>query len=169
MTPYLHLGILALLVLAQTTVMASASLGTSKPFLPLIAVVSWTLLAGPLAGAWWALGAGLMLDVVSPSPQNFYTLPLLGVAVLAAVARARLFPANVLIPWVIVALASTAFVLAQRAVMPLWGGTPLWAIDGLGRELLHVVALNLLWLPVVYVPLRALAHRSRGPRIEWER
>lgn len=169
MTPYVNLALIALLVLVQTTVMSSASLGYSKPFLPLLAVVSWTLLAGPLAGAWWALGAGLMLDVVSPSPFSFYTLPLLGVAVLAALARARLFPANVLIPWVLVALTTVAFVLAQHTMMPIWGGAAPWELEGLGRDLLHVVALNLLWLPIIYLPLRALAHRARGPRIEWER
>ena len=59
--------------------------------------------------------------------------------------------------------------LTLETMMPLWGGVAPWEIDGVGRDLLHVLALNLLWLPIIYLPLRVLAHRARGPRIEWER
>lgn len=168
MTPYGSLLVLALLVLLQSTVMPSAALGATRPLLPLLAVVSWGLLRGPVAGAWWALAAGLMLDVVSPSPSLFYTLPMLATLGVTAVGRGRLFPSNLLMPWLVTALAATSFWLAQRALLPLVGASVAWRPGVLAREILPEIALDLLWLPVVYVPLRALARRAAGPRIEWE-
>jgi rod shape-determining protein MreD len=169
MWPYVNLLILVVIVIAQTTVMSAASLGYTKPFLPLLAVVSWVLLRAPLAGAWWALALGLMLDMVSPSPSAFYTLPMMVVVLVAAVGRGRLFPSNLVIPWVLVAVATAAFIVTQRALIPLTGGTVDWSLSVLAREVMPEAALNLLWLPILYFPLRALARRTGGPRIEWER
>lgn len=168
MTPYVYLLILATIVIAQSTIVPSAALGATKPFLPLIAVVSWVLLRGPLPGAWWAVAVGLMLDAVSPSPGTFYTLPLVVAVLAVAVGRSRFFPSNLLIPWILVAVATVVFLVAQRLLIPLAGGSIAWTAPVLAREMLPEVALNLLWLPVLYVPLRALSRRTSGPRIEWE-
>jgi rod shape-determining protein MreD len=167
-TPLIKLAFLAAIVIAQTTVMASAGLGVTKPFLPLLTIVGWTLLAGPLSGAWWAVAIGSLLDLVSPSPWGFYTVPLLFVAVIAAIGRARLFPANVVIPWVVVGAATVVFCLSQRAFMAMIGGHVAWSGQALWRGIVPEAALNMLWLPVVYFPLRWVAHRTRSPRIEWE-
>jgi len=168
MTPYAGLLIIGLTVLVQSSVMPAASLGATKPLLPLLVVVSWGLLRGPMAGAWWALAAGLMMDVLSPSPMLFYTLPMLAVAGIVALGRGRLFPSNLLMPWLVVCAATAAFVLAQRALLPLVGGLVTWRPEAVAREVLLELALNALWLPVVYVPLRSLERRVRRPRIEWE-
>jgi rod shape-determining protein MreD len=167
MTPYVYLAILAAIVIAQTTVMPSAALGHTKPFLPLLAVVSWVLLRGPLPGAWWAVAIGLMLDAVSPTPAGFYTLPLLAAAVAVSIGRARFFPSNLVIPWLLVAVATAVFLITQRSFIPLVGGHVVWSAPALAREIFPETALNLLWLPVLYLPLRALARRTSGPRIEW--
>lgn len=169
MTPYLQLVLLGALAVAQTTVMTSAKLGTVKPLLPLLAVVSWTLLRGPVSGAWWAVAAGILLDVVSPGGGAYYTVPLVAAAAAVAAGRARLFPGHPLIPWVLTAVATACFVLVQRTLLPLAGAEVVWSSRALAREMLPELALNLLWLPAVYVPLRALARRERGPRLAWER
>ena len=167
--PYLAVPLLALVVVAQTTVVPATALGGTKPFLPLLFVVTWGLLRGPLAGAWWALTVGLMLDIVSPSPSLFYTVPLLLAVGVVALSRGRLFPSNLLMPWLVVIAATVAFVVAQRALLPLVGGSVGWLPATLMRELLPETALNLLWLPIAYFPLHALARRVGGPRIDWER
>lgn len=168
MTPYVYLAILAAIVIAQTTLMPSAALGQTKPFLPLIAVVSWVLLRGPVPGAWWAIAVGLMLDAVSPAPAGFYTLPLLAAALIVSMGRGRFFPTNLLIPWLLVAVATAVFLLTQRLFIPFVGGYVEWSAPAMAREVFPEAALNLLWLPVLYLPLRALARRASGPRIEWE-
>ncbi|MFN2114295.1 MAG: rod shape-determining protein MreD [Anaerolineae bacterium] len=168
MTPYLYTAILAAIVIAQSTLMPAAALGQTKPFLPLIAVVCWALFRGPVPGAWWAVAAGLMLDAVSPAPMGFYTLPLLAAVLVVSMGRGRFFATNMLIPWLLVAVATAAFIVAQRSLIPLAGGELDWDAAVITREILPEAALNLLWLPVLYLPLRALARSVAGPRIEWE-
>lgn len=169
MTPYASIPLLALVVLVQTTVMPAASLGATKPFLPLLVIVSWGLVQGSMAAAWWALALGLMLDLVSPSPFLFYTLPLMLVVGVVAVGRGRFFPTNLLLPWLVAAAATAAFVLGQWSLLLLTDGPVAWHGEAVARALFPETALNLLWLPLAYFPLRAVSRRLRGPHIEWER
>jgi len=95
---------------------------------------------------------------------------MLAVAGVVAASRGRLFPTNVLLPPVVAAGATAAFALTQRAIVAATGADVSWAPMALVRdELLPQVTLNLLWLPVLFFPLRALARRTGPPRIEWER
>jgi rod shape-determining protein MreD len=168
-SPYLALALVALTVLAQSTLMPAAALGGTKPFLPLLVVVSWGLLRGRLAALGWALAAGALLDAVSPAPFGTYLVPMLAVAAVVVVCHGRLFPGNVLLPGLVVVLATVAFLLVQLTPF-LLGGQPLgWDETSVASLFAKSVALGLLWLPVVYVPLRWLAARSHGPRIDWER
>ena len=169
MAPYASVLLLAALVVAQCTLVPAAALGATKPFLPLLAVVAWGLLRGPVAAAWWAIGIGLMLDVVSPSPHLFYTVPMLLVVGATALSRGRLFQSNILMPWLVAALATLVFWLAQRALLPLMGAAVSWQPGTAVRELLPETAVNLLWFPVIYIPLRLAARRMSGQRMEWER
>ncbi len=175
MQPYVTLALLAGVVAVQTALVPYAALGTAKPLVPLLVVVAWGLLRGPKAALWWTLALGLMLDVLSPAPFGFYTLPLVGAATAAALGRGRLASTNLLLPGIAAAAATLVFVLIQRAflwtILGTTGATPAlsWSAADLADELLPVAALNLLWLPVLFFPLRALALRTAPPRIEWER
>ena len=168
MMPYIYVVILVSLALAQSTIVPATALGSTKPFLPLVAVVSWVLLRGPVSGAWWALAVGLTLDAISPIPGSFYTLPLLVAVGVVAIGRGRFFPQNIIVPWVFVGVATAVFLLTQRAMIPLSGGTVSWSVPVLAHEIVPEAALNLLWLPLLYLPLRALSRRTAGPRIDWE-
>jgi rod shape-determining protein MreD len=156
-------------VVAQCTVVPAAALGTVKPFLPLLAVVAWGLVRGPLAAGWWAVAVGLMLDVVSPSPFLFYTIPMLLVVGVTALSRGRLFQSNLLPPWLVAGLATLVFWLVQRALLPLTGAAISWRPEAMVRELLPEAAVNLIWFPMVYLPLRLASRRASGQRMEWER
>jgi rod shape-determining protein MreD len=165
--PYAATITLAALALLQTTLMPAASLGFTRPLLPLLAVVTWGLHRGPVAGAWWALAGGLFLDIVSPAPLGTYTLPMLAAAGVVALVRARLYPTSLLLPIAVAAAATAAFTLVQRGLLSIRLGYLSWAPDTLAEELLPAIALNLLWLPLLYFPLRSLARASQE-RIEWE-
>lgn len=167
MNPYSATFILATLAVLQCTVMPSAALGYTRPLLPLLAVVTWGLHRGPAAGAWWALGAGLMLDIVSPSSVGTYTVPMLAAAGVVAVVRSRLYPTNLALPIAVAAAATVAFTLMQRTLLAVRVPGIAWSVPVLTEELLPAIALNLLWLPLLYFPLRALA-RAAQPRIDWE-
>lgn len=175
MQPYVTVALLAGVVAIQTALVPFAALGSVKPLLPLLAVVAWGLLRGPWASLWWALVLGLIMDAVSPGPFGFYALPLAAVAGVTAIGRGRLAPGNLLLPGLVAAVATGVFSLAQRTL--LWTmletsgneGRLSWSAADLADELLPVVALNLLWLPVLFFPLRRLAAHIAPARIEWER
>jgi rod shape-determining protein MreD len=173
--PYATLVFLSLLVTVQTALVPYAALGPAKPLLPLLAVVAWGLLRGPRAAVWWALILGILLDAVSDAPPGFYTLPLLVGAGVTVIARGRMATGNILLPGAIIAVATVAFTLVQRALLTLivmraGAAPPLeWTWTALGEDIVPVVALNMLWLPLLYFPLRFVATRTAPRRMEWER
>lgn len=175
MQPYVTLALLAGVVAIQTAMVPYAALGSVKPLVPLLVVVSWGLLRGPKAALWWALALGVMMDVLSPAAFGFYTLPLVGAAAIAALGRGRLASTNLLLPGIAAAGATVVFVFLQRTLLwtMLRTATEVpalsWAAADLADELLPVTALNLLWLPALFFPLRMLALRTAPPRIGWER
>ena len=175
MAPYLTILLILGLVALQSALMPFASLGPAKPLLPLLAVVAWGLLRGPRAAAWWALGLGFLLDFASPGPFGLYTVPLLGAAAVTALGKSRLASGNILLPGIAAAAATGAFYLVQRGMLAILisrttGRADLtWQLAEVADELLPVLALNLLWMPVLYFPLRTLARRTAPPSIGWER
>ena len=167
MSPYAVGALLVGLALVQTTVMPYAALGEAKPLLPLLAVVSWGLFNGALAAAWWALGAGLALDVLSDSPIGTYAVPLVLASATVGLVRGRLHPSNLVLPIAVVAAATVAFTLAQRLLLSLRGDAVSWTASAMAEDIMPAILLNLLWLPVLYFPLRAVARASR-PHMDWE-
>jgi rod shape-determining protein MreD len=172
-SPYLTLAFLTALVAAETAVVPHTSLGLVKPLLPVLAVVSWALVRGRTPALWWAIVLGIVLDAVSPAAFGIYTVPMLAVAAVAATGRTRVFPSNVLMPGFVAAAATVAFTLTQRALLGAvegpGHGAIAWRAGALVNDLLPVVVLNLLWLPLLYFPLRTIARRFGPPRIEWDR
>lgn len=154
--------------LAQATLMPSAALGAAVPHLPLLFVVSWSLVRGARAGIGWAFVAGLLCDQLSTAPLGTYTLPLVAAA-LAVAAGAGRFADVLIMPAVFAALATVVFVVGQLAVLAAIGGV----VDARPTAVLWLVVptvlLNLLWLPIVYFPLRWWARVSGPPRLAWER
>lgn len=165
---YLLLLLFALVQL-QATLMPQAALGQSMPLLPVIAVVSWSILRGPAAGTWWALIMGLLLDWRSPEPLGVYSLAMLLVALVSGLGSRRIFAHNLLLPAVLVMLGTSVFLLSQLIMVELAGGNLSWDRASLVGLLVPGVMLNLLWLPVIYFPLRAVAEGLGDPRIGWER
>jgi rod shape-determining protein MreD len=169
MSAYAALVFLALVALAQVSLMPAAGLGGAKPFLPLLVVVSWGLLRGPTAGLGWALALGALLDILSPTPFGYYTLAMLVVALVVALFHGRLFPRNVLLPGLVVAFATVALLAVQVLPLALGGQVVVWERASWLGLTAKSVALSWLWLPLVYFPLRAVSTWSAGPRIDWER
>jgi rod shape-determining protein MreD len=168
-SPYLALALMGLVTLAQVSLVPAASLGDTKPFLPLLVVVSWGLLRGPLAGFAWALALGAMLDLASPTTFGTYTVVMLCVALVVAICHGRVFPANLLSPGIVAAIATVTCLVVQLAPLAIGGRLVVWDQNAWLSLAAKSVALSLLWLPLVYFPLRALAGRVAGPRIDWER
>lgn len=155
-------------VLAQVSLMPSAALGAAVPLLPLLLVVSWAQLRGARAALAWALAAGLLCDQLSIAPLGTFTVPLLAATLVVAAGAGRLADALVM-PAVFAAAATTVFVVVQLGVLGATGRVVDARPESVLRLVVPSVLLNLLWLPIVYFPLRWWARRGGPPRLAWER
>ncbi len=168
MNVYATIALLVSVALLQATVAPAASLGGAQPEWALLCVIVWGLLRGPRNGFIWALFLGLMLDQLSPLPVGFYTLPLLAAAWVTTGGRDVAFGTHFVLPMIMTVIGTAVYSLGQLALLSfVRGGYVPWNVTDLSATLLPILALNLLWLPVVYVPLRALARKGAGPRMEW--
>jgi rod shape-determining protein MreD len=168
-SPYVALVVLGVTVLAQVTLMPAAALGDARPFLPLLLVVSWGLIRGPVAALGWALAAGAMLDAVSPTPFGYYLVAMLAVAAIVALGYNRLFASNMLLPALVVIGATLAFLVAQLAPLAISGRLVVWQAGDLATLAAKWALMSVVWLPIVYFPMRWLARWGEHPRIDWER
>lgn len=166
MGPYATIAILLSIVWAQQALMPYAALGNASPFLPLVAVVCWGLLRGPDSGLAWALVVGLMLDQLSPSPVGMYTVPLVAAAGVLLIGRRLLMSQSVVVPAALVTVATLVYVTVQEGLIGAVGGHVPWAPETQVALIVPRIVLNLLWFPAVFFPLRALARRIGGPRLD---
>jgi rod shape-determining protein MreD len=166
--PYGAALILLGAVIAQVALMPSAALGSAVPLLTLLVVVSWGYVRGARQGMAWALAAGLLSDVMSPKPIGTYTLPLMAAALVVGLGAGRLADA-IFMPAALTTVATIVFIAGQIVVLGLIGDIVDLRPEALVPTVLPTVLLNLLWLPIVYFPLRWLARRSGPPRLAWER
>jgi rod shape-determining protein MreD len=138
--------------------------------LPVLAVVAWGLVRNRSEATWWALVLGYLMDWGSPTPFGTYLVPMMVAAAIVAAGGSTLFPSNFLMPGVVAAVATAGFTLTQRALVAAMSrGTMAWNPAAIAEDVIPVVALDLLWLPALYFPLKAVARRIGPPRIEWER
>jgi rod shape-determining protein MreD len=168
MRPYLLTLALVAVVQLQISVMGHAALDHVQPVLPLLVVLCGGFLIGPEVALWWALFMGWLLDWRSGSFAA-YSLPLMAVGVLSGIGRRRVFASSKVLPVVFTVLGSLLFLGLQVARASFGGGAALGSPRTLADVALRLVLVNLLWLPVVYVPLRSLAGRLGPQRMGWER
>ena len=167
MGPYATAALLTALAVAQVTLAPRAALGGAPPSFMLLAAVCWTVLRGPRAGLAWALAGGLLLDLVSPAPIGAYALPLVAAVAVVAAGRALTNARGPLLTAALVVVATVVALVAQLALIAAAGGNVAWRTREVGALVAPAVAMNLLWLVVLLPPLRRLARRVGGPRLEW--
>lgn len=166
MTLYLVVPALFLAVVLQASAVPHLRVWGVFPDLPLVIVVSWSMLRGSRSGLVWGLIAGLFVDLLSGTPAGAATVALGAVGFLAGMVRRTALRVQVLLPVLAVVAATLLYDLALLLGMQLFGRTVLW-LETLGRIILPSAALNLLLLPALYFPLRALYRRFAAQEMEW--
>lgn len=111
--------ILVATVFTQATVLPGINPLIVTPNLVLVMLFIWSSMRGTREGLFWAFGAGLLLDVIGLDPLGTNGLALLLVVLLAALARRRVFHSGMIIPVVLIVLAT----LSHTAVLDLIRGT----------------------------------------------
>ena len=160
MNPYATIGLLAGVVLLQTTLVPHLSMGGVKPDLMLMVVVSWSLLRGAKAGIAWGAAGGLVLDLLSGGPFGIFTLTLILVGFLTGVGEIHIVRANVLLPAMTILFATLIYTLLPLLMLQILGWPIPWEIHVVGI-LLPALLWNVVLMPFVYASLRWL-HRATG-------
>lgn len=167
MGPYATSALLAVLAIAQLTIAPHAALDGAFPSLPLLAAVCWTVLRGPRDGLILAIGGGLLLDLASPAPIGMYSLSFAAATLVVGGGRALTNARGMLLTAVLVAVGTATAMAVQLALVAAAGGHVVLEARSAWELLIPAVAMNLVWLAVVYPPLRHLARRLGGDRLEW--
>ncbi len=153
-------------VLVQATLLARIRLEGAAANLPLVIVVCWSLLRGPLEGALWGFAGGLLLDLVAGLPLGASSLALMAVCPLANLGKKSIFPGRSTLPVLLVLLATPVFgwiVLLARAM----GGLAVDWLIATVRIIGPEMVLNALLTLPAYPVLRWLATQTRPTAMEW--
>ena len=163
---YWMLVALTLIVLIQGTLLARLRFFGAHANLLLIVVVCWSLLRGVSDSLAWGFFGGLGIDLIAGMPLGTSSLALLPTSFLAGIGRSSVFANNLVLPILLVALATPihgwiVLLTQQLRDIPVdWGGTTL-------RVIMPELALNALLTVVVYPSLRWLTTHLGAPGMEW--
>lgn len=121
-------SVIGVLLLGCLTVLQAALVGhlrllDGRPDIVLLAVVGWSLVAGPRLAMTWGLTAGLFLDLRSGHPFGTCALTLTVIAYLTSQAASRFWSAHPLMPLAAMLIASAIFYAAQWGALFLTGRT----------------------------------------------
>jgi rod shape-determining protein MreD len=108
----------------------------------LVLLFTWSISRGTREALAWAFFGGIMVDVFANDAFGTNALALLGVVLLASLARQRMFQANVLIPMVLVVFATIVHgivLLLLRGTLP--SGTNLLLQAGMHALIVPIVLL----------------------------
>lgn len=162
---YLSLLILAVTVIVQGTLLTRIRFFGASPNLLLVVVVCWSLLHSVSEGLVWAFAGGIGVDLIAGLPLGSTSLALMPTCFLAGLGRSSIFTNSVLLPALLVALATPIFgwinliLLGMHSVPVDWMGSTL-------RVMLPELALNVLLVVVIYPALRWLAAHIGAVRME---
>lgn len=165
MTLYVVIPLLLLAAIVQTALVPYLSIWGIFADLPLLMVVSWSLLQGKREGLVWGFVAGMGIDILSGAHFGAATLSLTLVGFLTGLGEATVFRTHLALPLLAVFLATLLYDLFFLLIVRILGQPVLW-LDSLIRTVLPSAALNATLIPLVFLPLR-LVHR-RFVRTEME-
>ncbi len=158
MNIYLTLAILLTAVLLQSTVMPRVVMWGVHPDLVLIVVTVWSLLRGAEEGMLWALLGGIGLDLMSGAQFGVHTLALLLVSFVSGLGERTLFRSELLMPLLVIPLATLMYELMLMGLLALTGWPSPWGA-GIARVVLPCMGANTLVMLPVYILLRWLHRR----------
>jgi rod shape-determining protein MreD len=162
---WILIPLLALCAIIQITILPQVPIFGYKPDLALALVVTWALLAPVGEAAVWGFIVGLFLDLASGLPFGIHTLALTTLGWLIGWGQATFFRGNLLAPPMAMILATLVHNVIGLAILALFNWQIHWS-DYLLRITLPSAILNVLVLPLVYIPLRRLARWAR-PEMEF--
>lgn len=162
---YVTLLVLALAVLAQGTLLSRVRFLGAGPNLLLVAVVCWSMVQSVPGGLVWGFLGGLGADLITGMALGASSLALMAPCLLAGFGRKTVFTSNLLLPMLLVALATPLhgwiILLIQQAQK-----APVAWLSTTVQVILPETALNTLLTIVAFPLLRALAQGAGAMSME---
>lgn len=166
MTVYLVVPLLVVVAVIQTSVVPHLAIWGVFADLPLLVVVTWSLLRGAREGVVWGFVAGIAVDSLSGAPFGAATLSLMAAGGLSGLGQATVVRARFLLPSVAAFLASIVSSLVFMLVAQVSGQPVPW-LDTLLRIVLPSALLNALLMPLVFLLMSKLHSWLRRGEMEW--
>ena len=166
MTIYLVVPLLFTLAILQSTLVSHFRLWGVFADLPLLVVVSWSLLRGPREGLTWGFIAGVALDLFSGAPFGAATLGLMAAGFLSGLGQSTVFRSQFFLPLLVMLLATIVYDMLFLLVVLISGDSVSW-LDSLFHLVLPSAVLNVILMPVVFVITRWLKTRFGREEMEW--
>jgi rod shape-determining protein MreD len=163
---YLVVPLLAAIGLLQTTIVPHLVIMGVFPNLPLLVVVSWSLLRGTREGIVWAFVAGVVVDLFSGAPFGAATLSMIAAAALSGLGQATVLRAQMVLPLVAMFLVTVVYELLFLLIVRIAGQSVAW-LDSLFHVVAPAALLNTLLMPIVLGGLRILHNRLGREEMEW--
>ena len=166
MTIYLVVPLLVIVAILQSTIVSHFRIWGVFVDLPLLVVVSWSLLRGSREGLVWGFIAGLTVDLFSVAPFGAATLGMMAAGFLSGLGKSAVFGSQIILPLITVLLVTIVYDILFLLVV--WiSGYPVSWLDGLLHLILPSAVLNTVLMPVVFVIMRWLNTRFGRAEMEW--
>jgi rod shape-determining protein MreD len=108
-TIYLVVPLLVTVAILQSTLVSHFRIWGVFADLPLLVVVSWSLLRGPREGLIWGFVAGLTLDLFSGAPFGAATFGLMAASFLSGLGQSTVFRSQLFLPVIVMLLATVVY------------------------------------------------------------
>ena len=144
----------------QTSALPRFSPWGIVPDLMLLAVVSWSLLRGARAGILWALGGGLVLDLLSGGPFGAATISLALSSVVMGLEEFNLFRDSLWLPLFASSLATAIYGGSYLVILQI-SGRPVQWVPSLLQVAIPCIVLNALVMYPTFWAMRRLDKATR--------
>ena len=142
------------MALAQAALIPGINVLGIGPNIVLVLILVWSAERGIPEGVIWALPVGILLDLIALDPLGSNTLALIPVAVIGGLARRRLFHSGVIIPMLLVVVATVVHQIVGAIVSSLTGSV--YSISVIARLSLLTALLNVALVPILYIGIALL-------------
>ncbi|MGD2206843.1 MAG: rod shape-determining protein MreD, partial [Anaerolineae bacterium] len=126
MSIYLVAPLLIVIAILQSTVVPHLTIWDVFPDLPVLVVVSWSLLRGAGEGVVWGFISGLAVDLLSGAPFGAATLSFIAIGFLSGLGEATVFGAHVALPLITTFLATILYDLLFLLIVQISGNSVDW-------------------------------------------
>ncbi|MEA2684400.1 MAG: hypothetical protein QOK05_2728 [Chloroflexota bacterium] len=124
MSPWFWLPVLVVLAIVQTSLVPALQVGPATPQLVLVWVLCWAVIRGRGEALAWAIGGGLILDLLSQMPPGAHLLALSAVTFLADLGHRVMQGSTALFAAAAVFAGSLLYGLLLLATLALTGRRP---------------------------------------------